>query len=101
VPRSASSKAADFLADGAGERSALVAEKLGFEKTGSECAAQLILTKVRSRRGLRVWMARAKSSLPVPVSPRRRTAVPAGSGELHLGQGALERGGSRRQFPQN
>src|SRR5207245_1727054 len=42
-------------------------------------AAQLILTKVRSRRGLRLWMARAKSSLPVPVSPRSSTVVPAGA----------------------
>jgi len=35
--------------------------------------------------------------LPVPVSPRRRTAVP-GSGELHLGQGALERGALADNF---
>ena len=42
-------------------------------------AAQLIFTNVRSRRGLRLWMARAKSSLPVPVSPRSSTVVPAGA----------------------
>src|SRR5712691_7581311 len=47
-------------------------------------AAQLILTKVRSWRGLRLWMARAKSSLPVPVSPRRRTVVPKGADDFRV-----------------
>ena len=42
-------------------------------------AAQLSLTKVRSRRGLRSCRARATSSLPVPVSPRMRTVESVGA----------------------
>ena len=42
-------------------------------------AAQLSLTKVRSRRGLRSCRARAMSSLPVPVSPRMSTVEPVGA----------------------
>ena len=42
-------------------------------------AAQFSLTNVRSRRPLRLWMARAISSLPVPVSPRIRTVEVVGA----------------------
>ena len=42
-------------------------------------AAQLIFTKVRSRRGLQSWIARAMSSLPVPVSPLMRTVESVGA----------------------
>ena len=42
-------------------------------------AAQFKRTKVRSRRGLRLWMARAISSLPVPVSPCSNTVEPVGA----------------------
>jgi hypothetical protein len=42
-------------------------------------AAQLSFTKVRSLRRLRSWMARAINSLPVPVSPRRRTVESLGA----------------------
>ncbi len=38
-------------------------------------AAQLIATKARSRRGERAWMAWAKSSLPVPLSPSSSTVA--------------------------
>jgi len=38
-------------------------------------AAQLTATKARSRRGLPSWMARANSSLPVPLSPSSRTVA--------------------------
>ena len=38
-------------------------------------APQLIATKGPSRRELRVWMARAISSLPVPLSPSMRTVA--------------------------
>ena len=38
-------------------------------------AAQLMLTKGSSARGLQAWMARARRSLPVPVSPRISTGV--------------------------
>jgi hypothetical protein len=41
----------------------------------SGMAAQLTATSARSRRGERWWSARAKSSFPVPDSPRRRTVV--------------------------
>ena len=42
-------------------------------------AAQLTLTKVRSRRRLRLWMARAMSSLPVPLSPLMKTVESVGA----------------------
>jgi len=61
-------KPADPLGDGAGEGASLMAEQLAFEQPVG-IAAQFILTKVRSRRLLRLWIARAMSSLPVPVSP--------------------------------
>ncbi len=38
-------------------------------------AEQLIGTKGMSRRELLLWMTRAKSSFPVPVSPSRRTLL--------------------------
>ena len=41
----------------------------------AEIAAQFTLTSSRSRRGLASWIARATSSLPVPVSPVMRTVV--------------------------
>ena len=42
-------------------------------------AAQFTGTKGRSARGLRAWMARATSSLPVPDSPRMVTAAEEGA----------------------
>ncbi len=42
-------------------------------------AAQLTLTIVRSRRALKEWMARAISSLPVPVSPQMSTTESVGA----------------------
>ena len=42
-------------------------------------AAQLTATSGRCARALRRWIARATSSLPVPVSPVRRTAAPVGA----------------------
>jgi hypothetical protein len=42
-------------------------------------AAQLTGMKGRSARGLRAWMARATSSLPVPDSPRMVTAADEGA----------------------
>ncbi|PYR33444.1 MAG: hypothetical protein DMF90_20805 [Acidobacteria bacterium] len=38
-------------------------------------AAQLTLMSGMSRCALRLWMARATSSFPVPVSPVRRTVL--------------------------
>jgi hypothetical protein len=45
----------------------------------AEIAEQFTLTRGRSRRGLRSWMARATSSLPVPVSPRISTVDGVGA----------------------
>lgn len=59
--------AADALGDGACECPSFVAEQLASRRVGM--AAQLSLTNVLSSRGLRLWMARAISSFPVPVSP--------------------------------
>jgi hypothetical protein len=42
-------------------------------------AAQLTLTKTFSERRERLWMARAISSLPVPVSPAMRTVESVGA----------------------
>ena len=42
-------------------------------------AAQLTLTRGPCRRGLRSWIAWARSSLPVPVSPRSSTALVVGA----------------------
>src|SRR5882724_13197180 len=44
--------------------------------------AQLTLIKERARRGLRLWIARAMSSFPVPVSPKMKTVGPVGATTL-------------------
>src|SRR2546427_12727543 len=45
----------------------------------AEIALQFTFTSGRSRRALRLWIARAISSLPVPVSPRMSTLVLPGA----------------------
>ncbi len=50
----------DFLRDGTSKSAAFMAEKFGFEKAAGDGSSKL--TKARSRRGLRRWMARAMSS---------------------------------------
>jgi len=45
-------------------------------------AAQLTLINGRSRRGLRLWIARAMRSFPVPVSPEMSTVEPVGATTL-------------------
>src|ERR1044072_1643929 len=45
----------------------------------SGMAEQLISTKVLSRRGLMSWIARAASSLPVPVAPVMSTEASVGA----------------------
>src|SRR5262247_2425013 len=64
-------------------------------------AAQLTLTKARADRGDRLWIARATSSLPVPVSPVISTVESVGAtldtcdntarrgGEVHHGSDVL------------
>ena len=54
-------------------------------------APQSTTTKLRLRRGLRWWIARATSSLPVPVSPRRSTAVLVGGDLIDAIHHVLER----------
>ncbi len=49
--------------------------KSSLSRSVSGIAAQLIATKARSRRGESAWMAWAKSSLPVPLSPSRSTVA--------------------------
>ena len=68
-------EAADACARRAGERAALVAEELALAEIGSETAAQLTATNGSLARGEPRWMARATTSLPVPLSPRIRTVV--------------------------
>src|SRR6266550_2250823 len=84
-------EAADFLIDGAGERAALVAEQLGFEKaTGNGGAidfnegAIAARTKIVDGAGDELF-ARAGFA-------EEEDGGASGRGELHLGQGALERG---------
>lgn len=45
----------------------------------SASAEQLTATNGRERRGLSSWMARAISSLPVPVAPRSSTVLSVGA----------------------
>ena len=42
-------------------------------------AAQLMVTSGLSRRGLPAWMARATTSLPVPLGPRTSTVASVGA----------------------
>ena len=54
-------------------------------------AAQLTLMSGRLLRGLREWIARAISSLPVPVSPRMRTEESGRRDQVDLLEGVRER----------
>ncbi len=54
-------------------------------------AAQLTLTSGRSLRGLRAWIARATSSLPVPVSPRISTVASVGATSSTFSRASRER----------
>ncbi len=49
--------------------------KSSLSSSVSGIAAQLIATKAPSRRAESAWIARAKSSLPVPLSPSSRTVA--------------------------
>lgn len=60
-----------------GESTSLMAEEFAFESSAG-IAAQFSLTNGRVRRSLSMRMARAISSLPVPVSPWMRTVQAAG-----------------------
>ncbi len=62
-------------ADGAGEGAFLVAEELGFDQGFRDGAAGDGDERRFWARLPRLWMARAMSSLPVPLSPVTRTAA--------------------------
>jgi hypothetical protein len=66
--------AAGLAGERTDEGAACVAEELGFDEV-RRMAPQLMGTKGRLLRRLLWWMARATSSLPVPVSPRMRTVA--------------------------
>ena len=74
VPPCACLEQAGLRARRAGEGAALVAEELALEQRLGNGAA-VDATNGRSRRGLRSWIARATSSLPVPVSPSMTTGT--------------------------
>ena len=95
MPPSASSKRPTFCAIGAGEGALLVAEQLALEQVRG-MAAQLSLTNARPRRELSWWIARAISSLPVPVSPWIEHGGIGGGHALDLLEHALQRGDSFR-----
>ena len=75
MPPSASSKRPSLRAGRAGERALLVAEQLGLEQRLRQRRAVDRDERARLRRGERSWMARATSSLPVPLSPWMSTVA--------------------------
>ncbi len=60
--------------DGAGEGAALVAEQLALEQR-LDSATQLRRRSGRLARGEALWIDSASTSLPAPVSPRRRMLI--------------------------
>src|SRR3990167_5375395 len=71
-------EAADLPRERPREGALLVAEQLALEESAG-MAAQFTFTSGLCRRALRSWRARATNSLPVPVSPRRRTQASVGA----------------------
>ena len=70
----------------------LVPEQLRGDRATAGIAAQLTLTNARSARRERLWMARAMSSLPVPVSPAMSTVESVGATIAMLVSSGLQRG---------
>jgi hypothetical protein len=66
---------ADALADGAGEGAFLVAEEFGFDEVGGHAGGVHFDEGAEAALGRGGAMARAQSSLPVPLSPRMRTVA--------------------------
>ena len=79
VPPSASSMSPGLASDRAGERALLVAEQLGLEHLARQRAAVDGHEGPARARGERSWMARATSSLPVPLSPSTSTEESVGA----------------------
>ena len=63
------------IGDGAGERAAHVAEQLRLEQRLGDRAAVDRRRTARARARLCAWIARATSSLPVPLSPMISTGA--------------------------
>lgn len=71
-----------------------MAEQFGFT-SDSENAPQLTATNGPLRRPLRLWMWRATSSLPVPVSPMIRTLASLGATCCKWASSACDLGSSK------
>ena len=67
-----------ILRRGAGERALLVAEQLALDQRRATARA-VDRDERRVAPGARAWIARAISSLPVPVSPRSSTVASVGA----------------------
>ena len=83
-------EAADPAGDGAGERALLVAEELALDEPRGESGA-VDLDQRLGRRRLFEWIARAISSLPVPVSPVMSTVASVAATRLTLSSTATAR----------
>ena len=78
MPPSASSNRPIFRRSAPGERALLVAEQLALEQRVVQHGADSSATNGPLRRVSAAWIARATSSLPVPVSPWISTVEPIG-----------------------
>src|SRR5882757_6731055 len=84
-------EAADFLIDGPGERAALVAEKLGFEKAaGNGGAIDFNEGAIAAR--TEIMDGAGEELLAGAGFAEQEDGSASGRGELHLSQGTLERG---------
>ena len=72
-------EAADLLRQGAGEGASSRSRTARFREARWEWRHSSSVMKGRFLRGLSRWMARATSSLPVPVSPRIKTLASVGA----------------------
>ncbi len=90
-------EAADFLADGAGERSALVAEELGFEKTARNCGA-INFDEGATAARTEIMDGAGEELFAGAGFAEEKDGSAGGGSELHLGQGALERGALADDF---
>jgi len=90
-------EAADFLADGAGEGAALVAEEFGFKKTAGDGGAIHFDEGAIAARTEIVNRAGEKFLAGSGFAEEEDGRTGRGS-ELHLGQGALERGALADDF---
>ena len=78
VPPSANSKR-PVRRSSAPVNAPLTCPKSSLSTRPAEMALQFTFTRGRSRRGLRLWIARATSSFPVPVSPEMSTVESVGA----------------------